>query len=38
VRYLAPFVLGHRLKSENIIRDILAGVKVPVENWDDKEK
>jgi MoxR-like ATPase len=35
VRYLAPFVLGHRLKGANIIKEILSGVKVPVENWNN---
>jgi MoxR-like ATPase len=35
VRYLAPFVLGHRLKGPNVIKEILSVVKVPVENWND---
>jgi MoxR-like ATPase len=36
VRYLAPFVLGHRIKSgngTNIVKEILNTVKVPVEDW-----
>jgi MoxR-like ATPase len=36
VRYLAPFVLGHRIKSgngANIVKEILNTVNVPVEDW-----
>ena len=42
VRYLAPYVLGHRvmgaaevMDTAQQIRDILRGLTVPVENWND---
>ena len=42
VRYLAPFVFGHRVMAAagvadttQLIRDLVRGVAVPTEKWND---
>jgi MoxR-like ATPase len=41
VRYLAPYVFGHRVMAAagvtdttQLIRDLVRGIQVPVENWN----